>query len=65
MSTSVKQLLDTFDRLPDADKREMAAEIMRRTVKLDLSPLADEYLVLNAEDLFLELDKRESLAIGL
>jgi len=60
MSTTVKQLLDKFDHLPDTEKREVAAEIMRRTVKLDLPPLTDEDLVMNAEDLFLELDQRES-----
>ena len=60
MSTTIERLLDSFDRLPDMEKREVAAEIMRRTVKLDLPPLTDKDLALNAEDLFLELDKRES-----
>jgi len=60
MSTSAKQLLDSFDRLPDTDKREVAAEIIRRTVKFDLPSLTDEELILNAEDRLLELDKRES-----
>lgn len=60
MSAIVKQLLDKFDHLPDEEKREVAAEIIRRTVKLELPPLTDSDLVMNAEDLFLELDERES-----
>lgn len=48
MSKTVKQLLDKFDHLPDTEKREVAAEIMRRTVKMDLPHLTDEDLVMNA-----------------
>jgi len=39
---------------------EVVAEIMRRTIELDLPALTDEELVLSAEGLFLELDRRES-----
>lgn len=60
MSTSVQRILDSFDQLPEAEKRELASEILRRAVKFDLPPLTDEELVLNAEELFLELDRRES-----
>jgi len=59
-TTAVRQLLDSFDRLLDTEKREVAAEIMRRTIELDLPALTDEELVLSAEGLFLELDRRES-----
>ena len=58
--SAVQQILEYFDRLPDTDKRDVAAEIMRRTIRLDVPSLADEELVLAAEDLFLELDQRES-----
>ena len=61
MSTaSVQRLLDSFEGLLDTEKREVAAEIMRRTIELDLPILTDEELVLSAEGLFLELDQRES-----
>ena len=60
MTTSVQQLLHSFDLLPEAEKRELAWEILRRAVKFDLPSLSDEELVLSAEDLFLELDHREA-----
>ena len=60
MSTTVQEILDSFDHLSENEKRELASEIIRRTVGFDLPPLTDEELVLNAEALFLELDKRES-----
>lgn len=60
MTSSVQQLLQSFDLLPEAEQRELAWEILRRTVNFDLPPLSDEELVLSAEDLFLELDRREA-----
>ena len=60
MSATVEEILDSFDHLPEAEKRELASEIIRRTVGFDLPSLTDEDLVLNAEGLFLELDQRES-----
>ena len=60
MSTTVEDILDTFDHLSDAEKREFVSEIIRRTVEISVPPLTDDELVLNAEALFLELDQRES-----
>ena len=60
MSTSIQHILDSFDRLPEPEKRELAAEIIRRTAKLEFPALTDEELVLAAEELFLEFDKREA-----
>ena len=60
MDKSVEALLESFERLPNEAKREAASEIIRRSAKLNLSPLEDEALVQAAENLFLELDKRES-----
>jgi len=59
MSTTVQNFLTSFEHLPDFEKRELASEIIRRTLKFDLPPLSDEALVLHAEHLFLELDLRE------
>jgi hypothetical protein len=60
MTVSVQDLLDSFDRLPEPERWEAAAEILRRTSHLDLPPLDDEALSLRAEELFLELDAREA-----
>ena len=59
MSTTANEILDSFDHLAEDEKREVASEIIRRTRELELPPLTDDELALNAETLFLELDKRE------
>ena len=60
MSKSVESFLESFDRLPDEAKREAALEILKRSAKFDLPPLAEEALLQAAEDIFLSLDKQES-----
>lgn len=60
MGTTVRDLLLSFEGLSEAEKKEVASEILRRSAKFDTLPLSDEELVLNAEELFLELDRRES-----
>jgi hypothetical protein len=60
MATSVRDLLQSFEDLSDDEKKEVASEMIRRLVKCDLAPLSEQELVLNAEELFLELDKQES-----
>lgn len=60
MTAVVEELLSTFDSLTDSERREFALEILKRVMNLDFFPLSNEDLVLNAEDLFLELDKQES-----
>ena len=60
MSTSAQNLIESFDRLPDDEKQKVASEILRRTINFDMPALSDEELVLSAEELFLELDRREA-----
>lgn len=60
MTARVQELLKTFDRLTDLERRSLASEILKRVIDLDFPPLSDEDLVLNAEELFLELDRQES-----
>ena len=60
MTAQVETILQSFDLLPDVEKRELASEIVRRTLKCDTPPLSDEEFVAIAENLFLDLDKSES-----
>ena len=61
MTAQVQDMLRTFDLLPDGDKRELASEILRRTLMLDVPPLSDEQLVGAAEEIFLQLDRSEAV----
>ncbi|MBI1899637.1 MAG: hypothetical protein HYS13_00805 [Planctomycetia bacterium] len=60
MTKAVQQLLATFDSLTEAEKREAAAEVLRRAVELTPPELPEEALTEAAEELFRELDAREA-----
>jgi hypothetical protein len=59
MTIEVQNILSNFDSLPDAEKRELASEILRRTVSWQSEPLSDDQLTSMAEELFLSLDCAE------
>ena len=59
MGTPAENLIDTFERLPDTEKQQVASVILRRTLQIEFPPVSDEELVLSAEETFLELDRRE------
>ena len=42
MSTNTQELLKSFDLLPEGEKREVASEIIRRTLALDSNIQLDE-----------------------
>jgi hypothetical protein len=71
MSTSSQDLLESFDRLPDVEKREVATEIIRRTfaanrrVELDDAQLAALYSEYAVEDRELAEQGMEDYAKGL
>ncbi len=60
MTTEAQNLLRSFDLLQEADKREVAAEIIRRSSATDVPPLSDDQLIAIADEVFLEMDKEES-----
>jgi hypothetical protein len=60
MNAPVQELLNTFDNITESEQREIALEILKRVTHLDFPPISEEELVINAEELFLELDEREA-----
>lgn len=61
MKASIESLLDSFDRLPDEEKRQAIAEILKRSVTMDVPPLDEDTLVDAAERVFLALDQEENV----
>ncbi len=59
MNTLSQQLLESFEQLPEEEKQQVAAEILRRTLNTDITSLTDDELTLSAEALFLNLDRWE------
>ncbi len=59
MKAAAQTILDSFDHLPQADQEAVAREILRRSLRFDFPPLTDEEFAVNAEQIFLELDREE------
>lgn len=57
MSNQVRELLASFDALPDPDKQVVAAEILRRAPEGDLPTSTLDIL---ADELFTTLDVEEA-----
>jgi hypothetical protein len=59
MTEAAQRILDTFERLPEDDKRSVLTEILRRTATDDYPLLDETDWTLAAEQVFLELDRAE------
>jgi len=59
MTTEAKHVLEEFQALSDAAKREVLVEILRISDDLDYGELSDEELAFAANEVFLALDKEE------
>jgi hypothetical protein len=60
MTATAQQLLDSFDALPDADKHQVAVEILRRLAGAGNRDLPEGTLVGAADELFRTLDEEET-----
>lgn len=60
-TAAMNEILKSFDQLTDSERLEVVSELLKRVAHLNSPPISDEDLVLNAEALFLELDKREAV----
>ncbi len=59
MTAPVRQLIDSFDALPDAEKHEVAVEILKR-VRQKRDDLSEAEWVGVADQLFCTLDDEET-----
>jgi hypothetical protein len=59
MTQAAQKLLEEFDALPDQDRSEILAELLRRAALAPHDLPTEDDLVAAADQLFLELDRRE------
>jgi hypothetical protein len=59
MTQAAQKMIKTFEALPEDDQRSVVLEILRRTVTEDYPPVDEADLVLAADQVFLDLDRRE------
>jgi len=60
MSTDSQHVIAIFESLPPIEQREVMAELLRKAAQWDSPPLSDEELVRLADEVFLEMDRREA-----
>lgn len=59
MTGATQKRLDEFDALPEEDRAELVAELLRRTALAPHDLPQDDDLVSSADRLFVELDRQE------
>ena len=60
MSTDSQHIISSFEALPLVEQREVMAELLRKAAQWDTPPLSDDELTRLADEVFLELDRREA-----
>jgi hypothetical protein len=55
-----KHIIEEFEALPDAAKREVLAELIRTSRFIEYPQVSDDELFSAADELFLEYDRREA-----
>jgi hypothetical protein len=58
MSHPAEKIIESFDALSDAEKREVIAVLLRKTATLE--PMTDDELLAAADQVFLDLDHHEA-----
>ena len=60
MGDAARHLLQSFDALSEADRREVLGELLRRAAELPYSFPSDDELLRAADAAFQEYDRREA-----
>lgn len=60
MIANAQDVLEKFGQLPAPEKKKVVSVILRESLETETPDLSDEELTFNAEEIFLELDRREA-----
>lgn len=60
VTEAARHLLEEFQNLPDLDKREVLAALLREATETPYPAPSDDDLTAAADEVFLDLDRRES-----
>ncbi|MDP9190077.1 MAG: hypothetical protein M3P06_00030 [Acidobacteriota bacterium] len=60
MTAQSQHIIEEFEALPDAAKREVLAELIRSSRFLEYPQISDDELLSAADTLFLEYDRQET-----
>jgi hypothetical protein len=60
MTSAAQQFLRSFKSLPQTDQHDVLIQLLRMPIEADYAAPSDEDLIHAADEIFAELDKRES-----
>jgi hypothetical protein len=60
MGNAAERLIESFEALPEVDKREVLSVLLRRAIELPYPSPSDEELLHAADQVFQDLDRREA-----
>lgn len=60
MMTTAQDVLEQYVQLPINEKKKVISVLLRESLDIETLEMSDEELVFNAEEMFLELDRREA-----
>jgi hypothetical protein len=60
MTTTTQEIIERFSQLPISEKKIVVSVILRDALEVETPAISSDELVLSAEELFLELDRREA-----
>ena len=60
MTKAVQGVLASYEALPESDRREVLAELLRRSLREPYASPAEDELLLIADEVFQSLDRREA-----
>jgi hypothetical protein len=60
MTATTREIIEKFAQLPISEKKIVVSVLLRDTLDAEKPELSDEELLSNAEEIFLELDRREA-----
>ena len=59
MTNAAKQLIDTFDALPEPEQQEVLAQLLRRLAAMPCPSVSDDELTQAADFVFQQYDRHE------
>lgn len=60
MTTQAKDIIEEFGTLPDQEKREVLAELIRMARDIDYPAVSDDELLSAADQVFFDYDRQET-----
>ena len=60
MTADARHIIDDFEALPDGEKQEVLARLIRIARDIEYADLRDDDLTAAADEIFLDYDRREA-----